>query len=68
MKKEDVALALGIVSVLGLAYFIYAQGKINKAQALLDNKLISASQLYAEKLGIENMPNTNIVDSGAGKQ
>lgn len=68
MKKEDIALTLGVIAMFGLAYTIYNQGKINKAQALIDNQIISASQLFAEKLGIESMPNIDIVDAGAGKK
>lgn len=68
MEKSDIALLFGVAAFVGVIHVAYKQGKINKAQALIDNQIISASQLFAEKLGIESMPNINIVDAGAGKK
>ncbi len=66
MKKEDLVIAGLVVVALGLVIATARQNKINTAQKNLDNQFIAFAQTVAEKLDITALPNTNIVDTGAG--
>lgn len=65
MKKENIILlGLGALSLLVIVTII-KQAEINKAQANLDNQIITFTQIASEKLGIESLATPDFVSSSA---